>query len=102
MQKARACTTDTERVSLGNPFWERCGYRTRKVQEDLLGVLHQACDVRRYPVRALDRDRQVAQQGQAEHRVHTAGHFPPVQGTATRLKIGPGTGAGLENVRAQR
>ena len=45
VQQDRACATGS--ASVGNPFRERCGSRTRKVQEDLFGIGGQACDVRR-------------------------------------------------------
>ena len=78
VQEDRACATGS--ASVGNPFRERCGSRTRKVQEDLFGIGGQACDVRRQPHRA--RDRQVAQQSHSEQR-----HGRQLDGFLRRLLV---------------
>ena len=62
---ARPSLRNRERVSLGKAFRERCvRSRTRKVQHDFFGIGGQACDVRRQPHRA--HDRQVTQQSHSE------------------------------------
>ena len=65
-RKVEPAPQTPERVSLGNPCWECCGSRTRKVQADFLLDDGQAWDVRRQPHRA--RDRQLAQQSHSEQR----------------------------------
>jgi len=63
VQQDRACATGSA-SAWGIPFRNAVGSRTRKVQEDLVGFVGQACDVRRQPHRA--RDRQVTQQSHSE------------------------------------
>ena len=65
VQQDRACATGSA-SAWGIPFGNAVGSRTRKVQEDLFVFVGQACDVRRQPHRA--RDRQVAQQSRSEQR----------------------------------
>ena len=70
VQQARACATERARQPGESLLGTLCGARTGKDHEDLARFVGQACDVRRYPIRARGRHEQVAQQSHSEQRRH--------------------------------